>query len=90
MPTCKSELDCLQDIDDHIFRLDDRIRDIFSVISLRSDTTSGLLIPILVILSVVLLCVIIITYLLSRRERVRFIDSTQLNARSLSTEVLVN
>lgn len=90
MPTCKSELDCLQDIDDHIFRLDDRIRDIFSVISLRSDTTTGLLIPILVILSVVLLCVIIVTYLLSRREQVRFVDSTQLHARSISTEVLVN
>lgn len=78
MPTCKADLDCLQDIDDHVLRLDDKVRDIFTAISVRVDTTNYFIIPILVLLIFIVVCTVLIAYFLSRREKLRFVQSSQL------------
>lgn len=75
MPTCKSDLDCLQDIDDHILRIDDKVRDLFTSISVRPEITNYILIPILILLLIIVVCVSLLVYIISRREKVRFVNS---------------
>lgn len=50
MPTCRDDLDCLQELDNNVFLLNERFRDVVSLLTTRSDLSTYLLIPILTLL----------------------------------------
>lgn len=57
MPTCRDDLDCLQQIEDNVYLVNERFRDVVSFLTARSDTTTYLLIPIVIFL-ILLVCII--------------------------------
>lgn len=64
------------------------MRDIFTTLSFRSDATNYLLIPILIFIIILVLCAVLVVYFISRRERIRFVNSQLTDIDS--AQVLVN
>lgn len=89
MPTCKAELDCLQEIDSYMVHIEGRLSDVFNVLTFRSDSVKDFLIPIIVLLIIILIIAVLAISYLYRRERVRFVTSARLQEFSPDTEVLV-
>lgn len=81
MPTCKSELDCLQDIDDHIDHVDDKLLQISTALNFSHDQTINyLIIPVILILLLILIVVVCISVVISRRQRVRIVEQSVLQS----------
>lgn len=55
MPACRDQLDCLQQISDDLYMVNERSRDVLTILSTKSDLTTYFLIPVIIFLFLLVL-----------------------------------
>lgn len=60
MPTCRDDLDCLQQIEDNVYFVNERFRDVVSLLTAKSDISTYLLIPIVIFLLLIVVIFILV------------------------------